>query len=111
MEFFSQGGGEIRAGGGEGTVQRLACNVKMELSRKWKVRMIRIELQIGEKSAVDSTFGFGEGYEDCGTELYNGRSHLPRIPNRFCVGSTTTVGVANGRSLFVEEWGNGTCTS
>ena len=48
--------------------------------------MIRIELQIGEQSTVDSIFGFARGYEDCNTGLYIGRSNLPRIPNRFLRG-------------------------
>ena len=67
--------------------------------------MIRIQLQIGGQSAVDSTFFCG-GYENCDTGLYTGRNNLPCVPNRFCVGGTTIVGAANGLSLTVVKWGD-----
>ena len=48
--------------------------------------MIRIELQIEEQSAVDSTFDFARGNEDYGTGYNTERSNLLWITNKFFVG-------------------------
>ena len=43
----------------------------MELTWEWEVRIIGIELQIGEQIAVDSTFDLRGGYEESNTASYN----------------------------------------